>query len=379
MDLKKKCDVLIIGAGPAGASLAYYLAREGIDTILIDKKKDAGSPVRCAEYVPSALGRLYDIPIQGIELSTVAMTTFIDYREAGTIKAPGFMLDRKRFSTWLIDSYMAEGGIFYSSARAVSLSGDNDCVHTAVIYRGSSHTITSRFLAGADGPGSLAGKYMGSINEAYVLGLNENIPAEARAKERTMVFFSPGIPGGYGWLFPRKKSINLGIGCQAPYGSAAGSLRLKEIYGGFRDKIQSMDLIMPGDPGRRLPTGNIKAGLIPSSGMLEDPVKGRFVLAGDAAGLTNAVTGAGIYNAVLSAHIIARILGRALKEDDPGILREVKDEYRDTFGISLLRAAVKRKELLSGWTGNAGAAKDFDRLVKKTWVGFRDYWKKDCP
>ena len=53
----QKCDVLIIGAGPAGASLVLYLEEEGISGILIDKKAEIDNPVRCAEYVPAAIGR----------------------------------------------------------------------------------------------------------------------------------------------------------------------------------------------------------------------------------------------------------------------------------------------------------------------------------
>ena len=84
-----KCDVLVIGAGPAGASLAYFLGREGIDTVLIDRKSDIDLPVRCAEYVPAAITRLFDIPLPGVKQVVSAMTTYIDYIEAGTLKAPG--------------------------------------------------------------------------------------------------------------------------------------------------------------------------------------------------------------------------------------------------------------------------------------------------
>ncbi|MCJ7472519.1 MAG: FAD-dependent monooxygenase, partial [Actinobacteria bacterium] len=49
------CGVLIVGAGPAGASLASFLAGKGIECILIDKKKRIDIPLRCAEYVPRAI------------------------------------------------------------------------------------------------------------------------------------------------------------------------------------------------------------------------------------------------------------------------------------------------------------------------------------
>jgi digeranylgeranylglycerophospholipid reductase len=373
MDIKNKCDVMVVGAGPAGASLACCLARDGIDTILIDRKKNAGSPVRCAEYVPSGIGRLYDAPIGGIDLAIDAMTTFIGYREVKTIRAPGFMLDRQGFSGWLIKSCLEKGGTFLGGTRAASFWGDKDLAGAGVICRGKEYRIDAKYIVGADGPSSAVGRHIGSINKSYLLGLNENIPAEAGHKDRTMVFFSPDIPGGYGWLFPKNKSINLGIGCQAPPGMADRGLDLKGIYRVFKDKIYSMGLVKAASSGKGLPRGIAAAGLIPSSGMLEHAVRGRFILAGDAAGLSNPITGAGIYNAVLSAGIIAKIIGRAIKEEKPEMVNTIPDEYRAAFGISLSRAADRRAELLSRWDRDTDG---FSSLVKDTWVCFRSYWKK---
>ncbi len=373
MDIKNKCDVLVIGAGPAGASLAYYLARDGIDTILIDRKINAGSPVRCAEYVPSAIGRLYDMPVGGVSLATGAMTTFIGYREVKTIRAPGFMLDRHRFSVWLVKSFQEKKGLFLGGARASCFREEKDTAGACVICGGKEYRIDSKFIVGADGPASAVGRHIGSTNKSYMLGLNENIPAEAVEKDRTMVFFSPDIPGGYGWLFPKKESINLGIGCQALPGRAERSLHLKGIYSLFKHKIFSMGLVKAGSAGKGLHRGVAAAGLIPSSGMLEHAVSGRFILAGDAAGLCNPITGAGIYNAVLSAVIVSNVIGRAIKEEKPGTINTIQDQYMTTFGTSLSRASARRAELLSRWDRDRG---DFCSLVKDTWIGFRPYWRK---
>ena len=374
--MKKKCDVLIIGAGPAGASLAYYLAREGIDTILIDRKVNAGNPVRCAEYVPSGISRLYDTPVSGVDLTTSSMTTFIGFEEEKDIKAPGFMLDRIRFSSWLIKSFLDKSGKYYKRTKALSFKEEKDHVATTVISKGKKSHISSRFVVGADGPGSLVGKYMGSINKRFVLGLNENIPVEAKDKDRTMVFFSPDVPGGYGWLFPRGKSINLGIGCEAPYDRVMDGFDLKGIYRGFKNKIFSMDIVKAGGSSGRLHSGKMTAGLIPSSGMIDNSVKGRLILAGDAAGLTNPITGAGIYNAVLSAGIISGIMANTLKEGDPEMVYRIKDEYKSTFSISLSRAAAKRHILLSRWPESIRNGDAFNSLIKDTWVAFKPYWRK---
>ena len=91
---------------------------------------------------------------------------------------------------------------------------------------------------------------------------------------------------------------------------------------------------------------SLTAGLIPASGMLKKTVSGSFILAGDAAGLTNPITGAGIYNAVSSSKIISDIAIKALKNSDMDLLSDIENEYLYTFGQSLQRAVTKRDELM---------------------------------
>ena len=237
---------------------------------------------------------------------------------------------------------------------------------------GERSVVKSRIVVGADGPNSTAGKHIGSTNSSYLSGLGENIPVKAKDKKKTLIFFSPEIKGGYGWLFPKKDSINLGIGCQ----NLEKNMDLKSLYNSFKRKVASMDLLE--SSGDLIPAGKMAAGLIPSSGMLKKIVSGSFILAGDAAGLTNPITGAGIYNAILSAKIISGIISRALKAGDPGLLAMIEKEYENTFGISLRRAVKKRKMLISGWESAAGTGDkiSFEKLIKQCWISFKPYWKK---
>ena len=415
-----KCEVLIVGAGPAGASLAAYLSEKGISTILIDKKAEIDNPVRCAEYVPAAIGRLFDRPISGINCSKVSMDTYINYEYANTMPSPGFMLDRPVFLKSLVDGFTESGGEFLPGTKAVSFDGGyggslkpgsgrpdiqqkdrqnngSGMVSTAVQGPdGKRSAVKSKIVVGADGPNSIVGSHIGSTNSGYVLGLGENIPAEAKDKKKTLIFFSPEIEGGYGWLFPKAGSTNLGIGCQFAGEKKNRRIVLKEIYMDFKKKLFSMDLfdfsndqfdrIREADHtgfGRRsgrmpnqLRPGLI-AGLIPVSGMLRKAISGSFILAGDAAGLANPITGAGIYNGVLSAKIISGIVPRALKAGDPGLLAMIEKDYENTFRASLERAAEKRKMLLSEWKSAAGSGdvKNFEKLIRQCWISFKDYWR----
>ena len=447
-----KCEVLIIGAGPAGASLAFYLAGKGIESILIDKKQRIDTPLRCAEYVPAPIVRLFGGPISGINCSTVSMDTYIDYKYANTIPSPGFMLDRPVFLRTLVDSFIKQGGKFMPGTKAVSFdegyggtfkSGhakisirnrdqqnnesigkdiqqkesrgigfkkeglrrkdfrDNDPGMVSTVIQGryeKRSIIRSKIVVGADGPNSIVGKYIGSINSGYILGLGEKIPVEAKDKNKTLIFFSPKIEGGYGWLFPKEGSTNIGIGCQFAVNKKNINITLKNIYKDFKNEIFSMDFldqkggrsdtdekIDAGEPIEqpdmipRSQNSGLMTGLIPASGMLKKTVSGSFILAGDAAGLTNPITGTGIYNAVNSSKIISSVISKALKNSEMDLLSDIEKQYLDTFGRSLQRAISRRVELMDSWPGGNGpdaySKSDFNVLIRKCWISFKDYWR----
>ena len=380
-----KCEVLIIGAGPAGASLASYLSGEGIETTLIDKKKRIDTPLRCAEYVPRAIGRLFDRSISGINLSTVSMDTYIDYKYINTISSPGFMLDRPVFIKSLVTDFKDNRGKFMPGTKAVSFHRDNATGIISIAIQGAGgekSIIGSKIVVGADGPNSIVGKYIGSINSGFVLGLGENIPVVTKDKKKTLVFFSPEIEGGYGWIFPKEESTNLGIGCQFSGDRKNINLVLKKIYKDFKKKVFLMDIFNFSESTARLSPpveASFTAGLIPASGMNKKIVSGSFILAGDAAGLTNPITGAGIYNAVNSSKIISGIIAEALKNSNMELLQDIEKQYLDTFGRSLQRAVIKRKELMSKWPESSdlsiGGSGSFNELIRQCWVSFKDYWK----
>ncbi len=161
------------------------------------------------------------------------------------------------------------------------------------IRLGKGTLIDARVVIGADGPRSTVGRLADMVNNALVEARQITVPLTA-PYHATDIFLSPDFEGGYGWLFPRGAEANLGLGL-APEARA----NLKPLLDTLRRQLLTEGRIGPGAThltGGLIPVGGI-AGLSGHIGVV--PV----LLAGDAAGLANPITGAGIHAAVLSGQL----------------------------------------------------------------------------
>ncbi|MGM0366938.1 MAG: FAD-dependent monooxygenase [Actinomycetota bacterium] len=381
-----ECDVLIVGAGPTGASLALFLAENNVSTVLIEKKSRIDCPLRCAELVTRKIAGLFDFRIKGIDNRIDFMDTYIGFKKKAQSASPGFMLNREIFTRDLAERFIGAGGRFFASFRLVSIgpgtgqginSGSLPFFISVIEGPGRRFRVKSKIVVGADGPLSLVGKIMGSRNNRFLAGYQENIAARHFPPDRALVFFAPFIPGGYGWLFPKSESINLGIGMDTAGWSkehkrpGVKGAAIREAFNYFKEAV------FP----NQAEAGNLEykdtggiTGLIPVSGMVEKPVSGGLVLVGDAAGLCHPITGAGIYNAVYSSKIAAPYITGAVANGCPAELRGIKEAYISAWGRSLEAAYRNRKLLDAAEISPDMASRAFKQLVKKTWIAFREYW-----
>lgn len=345
-----RVDVLVLGLGPAGACAAAQAARQGCSVIGVDRKQVAGRPVQCAEFVPAMIG----MDVADLQLSVrqriVSMTTFVE-QDAPDIKEdfPGHMLDRAAFDARLVGQALASGAqcTLGVSARRITEGG--------VVILSDGRSIMPRVIIGADGPRSLAGRAIGQINTELVETRQITVPLR-RAYEATDIFLSADIPGGYGWLFPKGDVANLGAGVDPAYKHQLKSIvrRLHETLM-VRDQVGARILGMTG-------------GLIPVGGLLQP--WGRIahtpvLLAGDAAGLTNPVTGAGITAAVHSGRL-AGLAAAATTGGDLSAARDYAEELNDIFGLALARARQRRVTLAARPPGKDD--------LRQSWIAYPQYW-----
>jgi geranylgeranyl reductase family protein len=336
----EQADILVLGLGPAGASAARAAAERGCKVVALDRKREPGVPVQCAEFVPAMI----DAEVAGAVRQRIeAMATFVEDEAADLqLNFPGHMLDRAAFDAALVARAAQAGAACRFGRRVLRIAKDG------TVHLGDGSRLRARVIVGADGPRSQAGRAIGSVNTDLVETRQVTVPL-MRAHSATDIFLSADIPGGYGWLFPKGSVANLGAGVSPAHRARLKPI-LQKLHADLGDRV-GKDILAT--TGGAIPVG----GLLQPWGRLEDTL---VLLAGDAAGLANPVTGAGIAAAVQSG----RLAGEAAAS---GAAPAYQEELEDLFGAALARALRRRRELMEKVPTRAA--------LRRGWIAYPEYWQ----
>lgn len=292
-------DVIIVGAGPAGSLMGYELVKQGLKVLLIEKESlprykacGGGLTRRALKALP------FDIdPV----VEDYAYTAEMLYRNrplyvkthAEPIVA---MVMRDAFDHYLIDQAMAQGLVVHENTRFQSVSGSVG----DLLIETSKGRYTSKVIAGADGVYSAVGRALGlSVRHGVMTAIEgEVVPTRRemtnRYKGRVVIDFGV-IPGGYGWVFPKRDHLSVGVGT-----NVRGVKGWREYFESYL-KLKGIDpasyahqvrgRLIPINPNRRNRLAN-------ASGLV----------AGDAAGFTDPLTGEGLFYAIRQAALAAEAI-----------------------------------------------------------------------
>jgi len=346
-------DILIVGAGPAGGATALAAARRGMRVLMVDRRQVAGVPVQCAEYIPAMLMGRLDLIKSFIVQPVRGMKTCLPGKPVKETRAPGFTIHRDLFDQAMARAATEAGAELMLSTRAVQRIDDG----TVLLKKKDEQYITvrARIIVGADGPRSTVGRWVGVANRHLLPGVQATLSLTA-PMDWTEIYFDPEIYAGYGWLFPKKDTANVGIGLKK---SPRAHESIRAVLERFIARLRA-DGKVTGRPAK------YAAGWIPAE-PVRRAVHGNVVLVGDAAGHTHPITGAGIANAVICGEIAGTWAARAVGENDVSVLRRYDDKWQDLFQDTLNRAYQRRQTMERDWH-------DFSRTVRSCWVAFREYY-----
>lgn len=349
---KASYDIVVVGAGPAGSTAALYAAGKGASVLLLDKKREIGSPIQCAGFIPDASEVQALLPNAELpdSLKNYPDSCVLQHIKTQRIFPPncrvkefavtGAVLDRRRYDQFLAEQAAKAGAELMVKTRVTKVED------TTVAISGicGKQIIKAKAIIGADGPNSLVAKSKGlsfkprereiSVALEYQV---RNVDIDPDALE--MYFGSSFVPGGYAWIFPEGEDrANVGIGIRI--GMAEKGVSAKEYLNRFmRDHPLASQKLKNGI------VMNIIAGIIPVNGAPARTATEDSLIVGDAAGQIIATNGGGIPPAMIAG----KVAGETAAEFAAGRCRleEYDRLWRAQIG-NAIETSVQARQLMDG-------------------------------
>lgn len=331
--LPASCDVLVIGAGPAGSAAALTLARAGIDVVLVDQHAFPRDKVCGDGLIPDAHNALGKLGVLDAVMARAQASGFVGCigPRGGRIDVPGALavLPRKQLDDILCRAAVDAGVRMFAPLRFVAPVEADGVVVGATLQHGENRReLRARWVVLATGavPQALLASGMSQRHTPSGVALRGYVKNERMAGsiDKLEVVWHRALTPGYGWIFPCRDGVfNIGVGITDSHGEERqGRLIKKEVN--LRQVFDDFTRVYA--PARELM----------SDGTLLGPMKGaplrctlegaRFsrpglLVTGEAAGSTYSFTGEGIGKALETGiHAAEAIIdGRARDEIDASV------------------------------------------------------------
>jgi len=360
--------VLVVGAGPAGATAARTLARAGVTVRLLDRSNfprnkpcGGGISLRVLKrfpYLEGELGRIATHRVGRLHLEGPGgESTIIDADEPAAL-----MIRRVEFDALLVSLAVQAGAELVTGAQIVQASSTDGGVD--VVARDGRH-FRAPIVIAADGVHSVVARRLG-INPGWpaasiALDMMEETSREAlRDRDPATLWVAYGhdpssnAPGtasqgrsrrtseGYAYVFPKRDHVNVGIGyVLAHYRRSIGTAPY-QLHRGLVDQLRLRSVI-EGESVR----GNFTPAFLPVAGPLRRPGRGRVLVAGDAAGFVNAFTAEGIYYAMVSGELAAKSVIGTPERSVSALVRRYRRACNHEMGAELRDSVLIQRYLFA--------------------------------
>jgi digeranylgeranylglycerophospholipid reductase len=335
-------DVLVVGAGPAGSTVADRLARQGHSVLVIEEHPKIGYPVQCAGLVSQRVLDLAKTP-EVVRRPVHGASVFSPSLKSITFRAPeprAFVIDRAGLDIALAEKAARAGVVFEKETRFDGIVGPpNGSVRARVTRHGTDRgEIEAQLIIGADGVASGVARALRLRRPVEILPAFEaEFPESPGDPDLVEVYLGNSIaPGLFGWWIPDGAG-----GARVGVASNADGTPARVYY----DHLLAQIARRFGEPLRN-PTSYLVSGIpIGEVPKISGP---RVLLVGDAAAQPKPLSGGGIFTGMRAAELAARVAHDGLVAGDlsaPRLARYDEAWHRE-FGDEFDKAQYLRRLFL---------------------------------
>lgn len=360
-------DLIVIGAGPAGAAAACTAARHGLRVALVDKKRfprdklcGGGLTGRATGHYARIFGAtLPDVPLE--RRDSFEFHAFGTLLDRGQDSPPIHLCMRRDLDAHLVAEALAAGAEDFTG-RAGTLDADAPAVQLPALR------LTAPVVIAADGVNSPTAKQLfGEAFDRDKIGFALEVERPGPAPDVPLRIDFGAADWGYGWQFPKTDSTTIGVG-----GVMRRNADMKAHMSAYLDQLGVTEDL------------KVKGQFLPFGGFRANPGQGAVLLAGDAAGLVDPITGEGIAHAMHSGELAALAVVEALAKAAPldalplytqalrpihkslrqaSLLRNLmfRDSLRGTFIASFRRSRSLKADYLNLLAGKT----EYDLILRR--------------
>ncbi len=307
-------DVIIVGTGPAGGMCAYELSKNNISVLIIEKERlpryktcAGGLTKKAYEILPKDFLGLVENDIYRVNLTLNHRWGFSKTTSFPIVK----MVMRDKLDFFLVKKAEDCGARILDKTGIKSIVESSDCVHV----RTEAKNFKSKVIVGADGITGCVARSL-ELRKRPICGIaveGEVTPShdlsQLNGYNGSIHLDFNVVPKGYGWIFPKKEHLSVGVFTTLS--------EMRDIKRHFDSYLNHKGL------ANGYQTESVKGHQIPIGGRGPEILNStRGLLIGDAAGLADPITGEGIYFALRSGQIAAKVIRNFL--DSPNL---TLDEY----------------------------------------------------
>ncbi|MEM3017321.1 MAG: NAD(P)/FAD-dependent oxidoreductase [Candidatus Bathyarchaeia archaeon] len=338
-------DAIVVGAGPAGSTVARMVAGRGFKTLLCEEHEFNGRPCHCTGKLTEHAFQEFDLPRDSVVNSVRAASLHSPSGETLLIRRKiidSHIVDRELFDSRLAEAAYSAGAELSPQTRVNDLHRRPDGMMTLQARKmGKLVQFRTRLVIDAEGASpALLRKLDLQKKSEFLTGLQYEIAGvELDSPDTVELYFGRRVaPGFFAWIVPLSSGeARVGLCIRSSY----ATLPVRDYLERFlRHRLVGISF-------RKRRIRKAYAGVLPIGGPISKSYTDSVLVVGDSAAHVKSTSGGGIYFGLKAAEAAADTAVESMEKEDTSerFLRRYEARWRRSIGYELRATAIARRIL----------------------------------